>query len=66
MSGTAEIGMFSEYCLKWLAGEDVRLRRAGVQALGFVAEQEAPNFGRRIRPHIAQLSSILAGHTVKV
>ncbi len=66
VSEAAEIGMFSDYCLKWLAGKDARLRRAGVQALGFVAELEAPNFGRRIRSHVSQLASILAGHVVQV
>lgn len=58
--------MFSECCASWLSGEDGRLKRAAVQAFGFIAEQEAPQFGKRIRPQIPQLTAILNVHSVKV
>ena len=65
VSGPAEISVFSDCCTKWLVGGDARLRRAAVQAFGFIAELEAPQFGRRIRPHIPKLTEILSSHTVK-
>lgn len=65
-SGPQEISMFSSFCARWLNGSNARLRRASVQAFGFIAELDAPQFGKRIRPHIPSLTDILAGHTQQV
>ena len=62
----AEISTVSGYCAKWLTGGDARLRRAAVQAYGFIAELGAPHFGRRIRPHLPRLTEVLQAHAVEV